>query len=226
MLDQAPSQIRLRTAELDLVFRDAALDDLVPLLEAIEESLPQFKQFMIWSHMPQTPEFQRARLEQMKEPSWRANNRIYHILSPDEGRFLGCIGLHAGRVINPKGFEIGFWVRSSEAGRGIITAATRAMVVLGFEKLGAERIQCGYNEANHASARVSQKVGFRKEARLRNFEPTPSAAQRADGCLAANAMLLGALFPDDRDHLAWYAQTRDQLTFGGNEKGASALSSS
>jgi ribosomal-protein-serine acetyltransferase len=213
MLDQAPSRIRVRTGQLDLLLRDAAVSDCASLVEAIAESLPQLKQFMVWSHTPQTDEVQRARLEAMSDAKWLANNRVYHIVEPEGGRFLGCIGLHLGRVFNPKAFEIGYWLRSSEAGRGIITAATRAVVVLGFERLGAERIQCGYNTANRASERVNQKVGFREEARLRGFEPTPTAAQRADGCVMSEAMVLGAVFPADRERLTWYAEACAGLSF-------------
>ena len=212
MLNAAPTQFNVRTSSLDLLLRESSPSDSSAIIEAIHESLPELKKFMVWSHMPQTEAVQQARLEEMTTPAWRRSNRVYHILSPNDERFLGCIGLHAGRVINPMGFEIGYWMRTSAAGRGVITAATKAIVVLGFEHLGAQRIQCGYNEANAASARVNEKVGFVQEARLRHFEPLPTEAQRADGCAMAEHLVLGALFPSDRTRLPWYEAACAALT--------------
>ena len=64
--------------------------------------------------------------------------------------------------------EIGYWVRTSDSGRGICTEAAATMVRLGFETLGLHRIMLRIAVGNDASERVAHKLGFVKEGVLRD----------------------------------------------------------
>jgi RimJ/RimL family protein N-acetyltransferase len=70
---------------------------------------------------------------------------------------LGAAGLHR---IGPGNYELGYWLAPAFWGQGLATEAARAMVVYGFEKLGAEALNSGHFADNPASGRVLVKAGF------------------------------------------------------------------
>ncbi len=84
-----------------------------------------------------------------------------------EGRAAGGIGLHPGDDVNRLTAELGYWLAEPFWGRGVITAAVRAIVPCGFERLSLERIEACVYANNPASARVLKKAGFTCEGRLR-----------------------------------------------------------
>ncbi len=51
-------------------------------------------------------------------------------------------------------------------GQGLATEALSALVQWGFETLNLNRIQAGLDTRNPASARVLEKVGFRREGTM------------------------------------------------------------
>ena len=62
---------------------------------------------------------------------------------------------------------IGFWLGESHWGRGITTAALRALTQHAFGSFDLCRLQAYVFERNAASARVLEKAGYVWEARLR-----------------------------------------------------------
>ena len=83
------------------------------------------------------------------------------------GEAIGGIGLHPGDDINRLTAELGYWIAEPFWGRGIATAAVRAIVPYGFEQQPLERIEAYAFANNPASARVLEKGGFIYEGRLR-----------------------------------------------------------
>lgn len=62
--------------------------------------------------------------------------------------------------------EVGYIFDPRVAGRGYATEAVQALLALGFEGLGLHRIAARIDERNTASARVVERLGFRREARF------------------------------------------------------------
>ena len=191
--------------------REARVSDAPAMVEAIHESLGDLKRFMPWAHHPQTVAVQRARIEEFQTAA-HTTDLHYNIFEREDGPLLGCIGMHATRVLNPTGFEIGYWIRSANHGQGLATLASQCAVIAGFECLAAERIQCGYNEANATSQAVVRKVGFLVEGRLRNYEHQPTLEQRAAGCQTQPLTIMTGLCPEHRTQLAWYPHVSRSLT--------------
>lgn len=80
---------------------------------------------------------------------------------------VGGIGLILGTDIERCSAEIGYWLGRSVWGRGLATAAVRALVGYGFREFGPTRI-LAHVFANHgASARVLEKAGFSREGLMR-----------------------------------------------------------
>ena len=80
------------------------------------------------------------------------------------GRYLGSCGLcPVEREHATAG--LGFWVRTSDTGRGVATAAARLVADAGFEHLGLNRIELLIAVDNAASRRVAEKLGAAYEGR-------------------------------------------------------------
>ncbi|GAB4357348.1 MAG: GNAT family N-acetyltransferase [Kiloniellaceae bacterium] len=82
------------------------------------------------------------------------------------GEVIGAASL---RRSEPGNFELGYVLAPEAWGRGLATEAARALVVYGFEKLGAEALTSGHFTDNPASGRVLEKAGFRANGIARQW---------------------------------------------------------
>jgi RimJ/RimL family protein N-acetyltransferase len=83
-----------------------------------------------------------------------------------EGRLLGSTGLHRIDWSVPR-VEIGYWRRSGEGGRGVISEAVRALARFAFDALGAQRVEVRMSSDNRRSRAVAERCGFTLEGVLR-----------------------------------------------------------
>ena len=81
------------------------------------------------------------------------------------GRLVGGTGIHLR--IGPAAGEIGYWLRSGAPGRGLATEMAAAMTRVGFRTHGVARIEIRCDARNLASARIPEKLGYRREGCLR-----------------------------------------------------------
>ncbi len=203
-----PALVRVPKGGRALELRPPSPRDAPALIEAIEASLPELRRFMPWAHADNTVEQQYTRLVGIQRDYWGEGDKVFHVW---EGpRMLGCFGMHA-RTLNARGYELGYWVRSDAAGQGVATTIARALVIVGVEHFGLERVQVMYNAANLASARVAEKCGFQIEGRMQSFETAPTAAQLAGGRTEARVTVMTALLRDQARALSWYAPLRERL---------------
>lgn len=76
-----------------------------------------------------------------------------------DGELIGAVGY----IETGEGeAEIGYWIGKSWWGRGYATEAARTLVAYCFSTGGFRRLTCGHFVDNPASARVIQKLGFRR----------------------------------------------------------------
>jgi RimJ/RimL family protein N-acetyltransferase len=78
------------------------------------------------------------------------------------GELIGNVGLHHFFEQNRR-CEIGYALASAYWGQGIATEALRAAIRHGFDALDLNRIEADIDPRNIGSARVLEKLGFRKE---------------------------------------------------------------
>ena len=57
--------------------------------------------------------------------------------------------------------EIGYWLRADATGRGIVTAAARALTDAAPALPGVDRVEIHCDEANVRSAAVPRRLGYR-----------------------------------------------------------------
>ncbi len=84
-----------------------------------------------------------------------------------EGRPVGGIGIGQYVPLIKCG-QLGYWLRSDLAGRGLVTEAGAAVVEYAFGELGLHRLELHAAPENKASIAVARKLGFRHEGLLRH----------------------------------------------------------
>jgi ribosomal-protein-serine acetyltransferase len=134
------------------------------LWEATEASLKELQPWMAWTRDP-SPENTRAFTEAAVE-EWE-HGQAYVFALVEEDRAIGTMGLHARNPFTHSA-EVGYWVRSDRAGRGLVTEAGRAVVAFAFDVLGLHRLTLMAGLDNRPSQRVAEKLGFRREGSLRH----------------------------------------------------------
>jgi len=86
-----------------------------------------------------------------------------------DGALAGVAGFRALDPGNRSG-ELGYWLAADRQGRGIVTGACRALARHGFESLGLHRLVLIAASANARSRGVAERLGFRLEGELREYE--------------------------------------------------------
>jgi RimJ/RimL family protein N-acetyltransferase len=80
----------------------------------------------------------------------------------ESGELIGNVSLHHFVEQNRR-CDIGYALASLHWGKGYVTEALEALIRYGFEVLDLNRIEADIDPLNAASARVLEKLGFRKE---------------------------------------------------------------
>ncbi|MFR9779259.1 GNAT family N-acetyltransferase [Micromonospora sp. MS34] len=152
---------------------------------------------------PYTEQDAREWITEGAPAAWAGGGAAYAIADPTTDRLLGGIGLsHPAPARNQ--CEIGYWVAPWARGRGVATAATRALAEHAFAA-GYARLELLTNEENGASQRVALAAGFRREGARRSANPSRGGGRHdliawvrlADDPPGATARLLPDL-PDGR----------------------------
>jgi RimJ/RimL family protein N-acetyltransferase len=163
-----------------LVIRCWQPADAELLDEAITESLEDLQQWMPWAH--QEPKSMDERIQLLRTYRGQfdtGEDFVYGIFTSSETEVLGGAGLHTR--LGDQGLEIGYWIRSSAAGRGLATEASAALTRAAFTQCGVDRVEIHVDPANAKSVRIPEKLGFTREAHLRRrLPPLIEGGPRAD----------------------------------------------
>lgn len=142
--------VRLRRNRLtDLADTAAACAD--PLTRRFLPGLPD----------PYTEESARWWITEGAPAAWAGGGAAYVIADPATDRLIGAAGL--SHAVTERGqAEIGYWVAPWARGRGVATAAVRALAEAAFAA-GTVRLELLTQEENGPSQRVALAAGFRHE---------------------------------------------------------------
>jgi RimJ/RimL family protein N-acetyltransferase len=153
-----------------LWLRPPRAGDGVACNEAVVQTLAELKPWMPWAQA--APTLQESELECRRMATRFARREDLPLLIFERGadgrygRMLGGTGLHRMDWSVPR-FEIGYWRRSGEGGRGLISEAVRALTRLAFDTLNAQRVEVRMSSHNHKSRAVAERCGFTLEGVLR-----------------------------------------------------------
>jgi len=140
--------------------------------EAIEASREHLKPSMPWAHGSST--IADAELVARRaDARWRLREDLtVGVWDKATGRYLGGSGLHRIEWTTRR-FEIGYWIRVEETGKGLMTEAVRLLCGMAFGPLNARRVIIRCAVDNHKSAAIPIRVGFVEEGVLKNDATYP-----------------------------------------------------
>lgn len=127
---------------------------------------PEVVRLMIWG--PNTPEQTRTYLTNAlaKQEEWPRASVGLAMELKSERRMIGAIELRMQDEVNRAAY-IGYVLARKDWGRGYMTEAARAILDAAFRQLDLHRAWATCDPRNHASYRVMEKLGMRREAHFR-----------------------------------------------------------
>lgn len=150
-----------------LVLRAPALTDVDAFHEAACESVDDLAPWLGWMHQGYTREEARDWIVRSIDARPRLDAIEFVIREAATERFVGGIGLNRIDQVFRKA-NLGYWIRTSEAGKGYAAIATVAVARIGFTAMNLQRIEVVADVDNVRSRRVAEKAGARFEGILRN----------------------------------------------------------
>jgi RimJ/RimL family protein N-acetyltransferase len=157
----------LRDGELGL--RPWTMDDVPAIVEACND--PEIHHWIPAVPQPYTEDDARAFVRGNV-----AGIGQHQLAITENGRVVGSIGL--GINESSHNASIGYWCAREARGRGLTTRALRLLSRHAHDELGIERLELITDPDNHASQRVAEKVGFRREGVLRSHLLHPDGRRR------------------------------------------------
>ncbi len=160
-----------------VVVRPYQEDDAEALFEAVEESREHLRPWMEWEASHRSIDESRDFIARSRASWILRENMNVGIWRREDGRYLGGSGLDV-RGWETRYFEIGYWLRTSAEGHGYMSETVRLLTDFAFEHLDAARVEIRCDARNARSARVAERLGFVREARLRNNALAPDGTLR------------------------------------------------
>ncbi len=147
-----------------IVLRPPTEGDIPRLFEAVDSSRKELARWMPWCHA----DYNLADAESWVRDTV-ASDSMYPFLLLDETQNL-CLGTCGLNDIYTKHrcANLGYWVRTSHAGRGIASAATLKVAEFAFDQLDLVRVEIVAAVGNQTSQRVAEKVRATREGIIRN----------------------------------------------------------
>ncbi len=164
-----------------LVLRCWTVSDAPRFKRSLDASLPEMQAWIDWTRRePSEITVIEERLAGYERDFHDGGNALYAILDRDEADVLGGIGLY--RRVGPGALEVGYWIRSDQAGRGLATEATRILSAIGLRLAGVERLEIHCDPRNGASVAIPRKLGY-------DHRETHQGPVREDGAPARETMV-------------------------------------
>jgi RimJ/RimL family protein N-acetyltransferase len=172
-----------------VLLRPFRVDDADQFFAAVDESRAHLRPWLLWVNQYSSVDDARDYCARCAANWLLRADLTFGIFDAENGQFIGGTGLH-----NPnwplRTFEIGYWLRSTAVGKGLMTGAVRILADFALDTLQANRLEIICDVSNEASRRVAERSGFTLEGRLRNV------LAATDG--GPVDCLVFSLVPDDR----------------------------
>jgi RimJ/RimL family protein N-acetyltransferase len=146
--------------------RPYQLSDADDLYAAARESIEDVFPWLPWCHPNYSMEEAREWIASRQQA--RAQDIEYAYAIVDErGRYLGGLGINMFNRVHQFA-NLGYWVRTSEAGRGVAPAAIRQAAAFTFGATDFVRLEILCAAGNARSQRAAERAGATREAVLRD----------------------------------------------------------
>lgn len=165
LIDPVLMEIETSFESERMLLRAPRAGDGAAIYEATIESLAELRPWMPWVHDELSADVSEKSVRRSMAQWILREDMRFSMHDKRTGRFIGGTGLHRPSW-NDRRFEIGYWVRTSEANKGYVTEAVRALTQWAFEKLSAQRVEIRMDTRNERSWRVAERAGFALECVL------------------------------------------------------------
>ena len=159
------AKTELTDAEISLL--PLKIDDVIPCHEAIQETINKLSPWMWWCHKDYSMEETKTWIESCPEAWEKGMEYGFAIKDSKNDSFIGCCGVNNINWRDKYG-NLGYWIRSSQSGQGIATAATLRLAQFAFKQLSLHRVEIVVATKNVVSIRVAERTGALREGTLRN----------------------------------------------------------
>jgi ribosomal-protein-serine acetyltransferase len=150
-----------------VVLRLLKEEDAAELSLLVKQHREYLREWLCWADQPNNPADQLKFINTSSERAVAEMEFQYAILAGRE--IAGIVSFNNIQKRN-RCATLGHWLAKPHTGRGIMTAAVKALIAAGFEHLGPNRIQARVPTGNWQSQAVCDRAGFRKEGVLRQAE--------------------------------------------------------
>ncbi len=156
-----------------LYIRSALWGDGAAMNEAIRESAEDLRRWLPFANRIPSIEESEAFVRKSRLNFQERSDLVMLIFDKETGSLVGCTGLH--RIDwEARRFEIGYWIRSSCAGKGLMTEAVNGITEYAISQLEANRVEIRMDCKNTRSRRVAERAGFTLEGIHRNWNRNDS----------------------------------------------------
>lgn len=144
-----------------LIIRDFKMEDWIEVHKYA--SSHEVTEYMIWG--PNSEDETKAYIEQQMTKQHSSDRTDYElgVILKKTNKLIGGCGIH----IKENNAEIGYCFNPEFWGNGYATEASKAMLILGFEKFKVHRVFATCRPGNIASANVLRSIGMKQEGHLR-----------------------------------------------------------
>lgn len=111
----------------------------------------------------------RRRLRRYQREVRNGSGYPFFVFSADGETLLGGLTMAQIQRGVTQSAVIGYWMGKPYAGKGLMTAAVRAVVTFAFDNLHLNRVEAACLPHNAASIRLLEKVGFQREGYARKY---------------------------------------------------------
>lgn len=143
-----------------VTLRPPAEADAAQLVAGVRHAQPELYPWLPWA----TEDYDLA--DALQWINVQLDPHPFVVLNPD-GEIIGTTGLNAIDEANGRA-NLGYWLRTDQAGNGYATRATTLLADYGLTTLGLNRIEIIMSVENEPSRAVARRSGAAYEGVLRN----------------------------------------------------------
>jgi ribosomal-protein-serine acetyltransferase len=150
-----------------IVLRPYRKSDLKGCYEAIIESRKEISAWLPFAQEGYSLNDTRDWIK-TRPANWKSGQGYeFAIIDAKDGRIIGGCGLNDISRMDQR-CNLGYWVRTSDTGRGVAPAAAKLLAKWGFDVLKLNRIEIVVAVENARSLGAAAKAGAQREGVLRN----------------------------------------------------------
>lgn len=147
-----------------ILLRTYEVADAQELFDAVNNSRKHLNPWLDWVSKTTKPEHSLQFIQNSFQ--WQNNQQALALGIFENDKIIGGIGMHQWDQ-ETKRAQIGYWISSGYEGKGIVSHSLVKFIEYLFDKIGLNKIEIHFLQANKRSAKVATRLGFKVEGIIR-----------------------------------------------------------